>query len=68
MAHCCQWVEVKVDGRGGKWTEQSLKSGRFERTLSGLSTKVDGPQRMKVDGQEGMKVDGPQMCVGVYKG
>ena len=31
------WVEVKVDGLGGKWTVQLGESGRFK------APKVDGP-------------------------
>ena len=44
---------------GRKWTVQSPKSGRSERTSSGRSTKVDSPQKC-VGGQKGMKVDLPQ--------
>ena len=40
---CYSWVEVKVDGPGGKWTVQVGESGRSW-------VKVDGPKGHKVDG------------------
>ena len=63
------WVEVKVDGLGGKWTVQSPKSGRSWVKVDGPKRhKVDGlrkwtVQKTKVDGPQKMKLDGPQNCV-----
>ena len=62
-----------MNGRGGKWTVQSPKSGRSwvklstkvdgQKNESERSTKLDSP-RNESDGPQKMK---PQKCVGIKK-